>query len=60
MENEKEEAPWSELFLDPSVRKRVLIAKGLQWKQQFTGVKALLSFGPSTWKAAHLEMDTEH
>ena len=60
LEREEEEEPWSKLFVDPSVRKRLLIAEGLQWMQQFTGVKALLSFGPRTLKAAHLEMDTKH
>lgn len=49
---EESEAPWSTLFLDKSIFKRVLIANGLQWMQQFTGVNALLSFGPSMFKAA--------
>ena len=59
LEKEKEEEPWSKLFLDPSVRKRVLIAKGLQWKQKFTGMNALLSLGPSILKAAPPVMHTE-
>jgi len=59
MENEEEEAPWSTLVRDPSVLKRVLIASGLQWMQQFTGINALLSYGPSMLKEAHLQMDAE-
>lgn len=59
MESEDEEAPWSTLFRDPSIRRRVLIANSLQWMQQFTGINALLSYGPSMLKAAKLEMDIE-
>jgi sugar porter (SP) family MFS transporter len=44
---ETKEAPWSTLFLDKSIFKRVLIANFLQWGQQFTGVNAILSQGPA-------------
>lgn len=46
------EAPWSTLWRDPSIRKRVLIANLLQWGQQFTGVNAILSYGPSIFNSA--------
>lgn len=47
LETESEEAPWSTLFVDKSIFKRVLIANLLQWGQQFTGVNAILSQGPA-------------
>jgi len=59
LEQQEEEAPWSMLWECPSIRKRVLIANGLQWMQQFCGINALLSFGPSMLKSAHLEMDIQ-
>jgi sugar porter (SP) family MFS transporter len=47
---------WATLWRDPSIRKRVIIANALQWMQQFTGINALLSFGPTMLKTAELEM----
>jgi len=47
METETAEAPWSTLFADKSILRRVLIANLLQWGQQFTGVNAILSYGPT-------------
>jgi len=48
---------WSTLFRDPSIRRRVILANALQWMQQFTGINALLSFGPTMLKTAELEID---
>jgi SP family sugar:H+ symporter-like MFS transporter len=47
---EEAEAPWSLLFTDKSIFKRLLIANGLQWMQQFTGINALLSYGVSMFE----------
>jgi MFS family permease len=47
LETETEEAPWSTLFLDKSILRRVLVANLLQWGQQFTGVNAILTQGPA-------------
>jgi len=49
---EQEVAPWSVLWSDRSIRKRVVLANLLQWFQQFTGVNAILSFGPTILTAA--------
>merc|ERR1712032_615079 len=46
---------WSMLWRDPSIRKRVLIANALQWMQQFTGINALLSYGPAMFKQAKMD-----
>jgi len=54
LKEEEEEAPWSTLWKDKSIFRRVLIANGLQWMQQFTGINALLSFGPSMFKTASI------
>jgi MFS family permease len=52
MESEAEEAPWGTLFSDKSIFKRVVIANMLQWGQQFTGVNAILSYGPAIFNDA--------
>lgn len=57
MEQESKEAPWSTLVSDPSIRRRVVIANMLQWGQQFTGVNAILSYGPSIFHDAGVTMD---
>lgn len=46
MRGETEEGPWSKLWKDKSVRRRVIIANMLQLLQQFTGVNAIFSYGP--------------
>lgn len=56
MENEVEEASWGTVFSDPSIRKRVIIANMLQWGQQFTGVNAILSYGPAIFQDAGVPM----
>jgi len=56
-EAERPKGKWATLFRDPSIRKRVIIANALQWMQQFTGINALLSFGPTMLKEAKLEID---
>jgi len=56
-EEDRPKGSWATLFLDPSIRRRVLIANGLQWMQQFTGINALLSFGPTMLTEAKLELD---
>jgi sugar porter (SP) family MFS transporter len=57
MEAESGEAPWGTLFSDKSIRKRVVIANMLQWSQQFTGVNAILSYGPSIFNDAGVPID---
>jgi len=50
MEKGNDAAPWSVLYTDPSIRKRVLIAVALQWMQQFSGVNAMISHGPKLFE----------
>jgi len=57
LEAESKEAPFSTLFVDPSVRKRVIIANMLQWGQQFTGVNAILSYGPAIFHDAGVPIE---
>jgi sugar porter (SP) family MFS transporter len=57
LDTQPQEAQWSTLISDPSIRKRVVIANMLQWGQQFTGVNAILSYGPSIFNDAGVEMD---
>jgi MFS family permease len=57
IEQEKEEQPYSVLFTDPSIRKRVIIANMLQWLQQFTGINAMVGYGPSVFIALGLPLD---
>jgi len=57
MASEPEESPWSTLCSDPSIRKRVLVANLLQWGQQFTGVNAILSYGPTIFHSAGVPGD---
>jgi len=52
-----EQQPYSTLFRDPSIRYRVLVANFLQWGQQFTGVNAILSYGPAIFKDAGVPLD---
>mmetsp|Transcript_132149 Transcript_132149/g.410663 ORF Transcript_132149/g.410663 Transcript_132149/m.410663 type:complete len:559 (-) Transcript_132149:490-2166(-) len=54
---EADEAPWSVLLKDPSLRRRLILANGLQWLQQFTGVNAILTYGPSLFKSAGVPLD---
>jgi len=57
LEAESKEAPFSTLFVDPSVRRRVIIANMLQWGQQFTGVNAILSYGPAIFHDAGVPIE---
>jgi sugar porter (SP) family MFS transporter len=57
LEAESKEAPFSTLFTDPSVRRRVIIANLLQWGQQFTGVNAILSYGPAIFADAGVPIE---
>jgi len=42
-----DEKPWSYIFANPSVVRRLIIASMLQWLQQFSGINALLGMGPT-------------
>jgi len=42
-----EEKPWSYIFANKSVVRRLVIASMLQWLQQFSGINALLGMGPT-------------
>jgi len=57
MEAESTEAPFSTLFVDPSIRKRVIVANMLQLGQQFTGVNAILSYGPTIFADAGVPIE---
>lgn len=54
---ESHEAPWSALWTDPSIRRRVILANMLQWLQQFTGVNAILSYGPSIFSSSGVPLN---
>lgn len=54
---ETKQAPWSVLWTDPSIRRRVIIANMLQWMQQFTGINALLGQGPKLYAASGIDLD---
>lgn len=43
--SEAKPAPWSKLWMDKSVRRRVVVANMLQWFQQFSGMNCLLVYG---------------
>lgn len=47
LDSEVEEAPFWTLFSDKSIFRRMLICHFLQWGQQFTGINAILGFGPT-------------
>merc|ERR1712070_449956 len=57
LETETQEAAWGTLFSDKSILKRVIIANMLQWGQQFTGVNAILSYGPAIFHDAGVPLD---
>lgn len=57
LEMEATQAPWSTLWKDRSIWRRVLIANMLQWTQQFTGINALLSYGPAIFLNAGVPLD---
>jgi len=46
------ERPYSALIVDKSLLRRVIVANALQWMQQFTGINAILGYGPTIFKAA--------
>lgn len=57
LKQEEEEQPWSTLWTDASIRKRVIIANLLQWFQQFTGINAMVGFGPTVFISLGLALD---
>lgn len=59
IELSSKQAPWSTLWTDVSIRKRVFLACGLQWMQQLTGVNAIVGHGPKLFLQAGVPMD-EH
>jgi sugar porter (SP) family MFS transporter len=59
-EEERPKGRWITLVRDPSIRKRVIIANGLQWMQQFTGINALLSYGPTMFQQAEMPLDPQY
>merc|ERR1712136_149598 len=50
------DASWTALWSVPSIRRRVIVANMLQWLQQFTGVNAILSYGPSIFQSANVPL----
>lgn len=57
LDEESEEASWRTLWVDKSIFRRLLIANLLQWGQQFTGVNAILSYGPTIFHDAGVPID---
>jgi len=53
---EEQDASWTALWSVPSIRRRVIVANMLQWLQQFTGVNAILSYGPSIFQSANVPL----
>ena len=45
---------WAELWQDPNLRRRVLIATGLQWAQQLSGLNSIITFGSLFFRSAGL------
>jgi len=43
---------WTSLWTDASIRRRILIACMLQWLQQFTGINAIIGYGPALFNSA--------
>jgi len=57
LDEESEEASWRTMWVDKSIFKRVVIANMLQWCQQFTGVNAILSYGPTIFHDAGVPLN---
>jgi len=49
---EIEEQPWSYIFANKSILRRLIIACMLQWLQQLSGINALLGMGPTILASA--------
>ena len=49
-----QEVAWTELWESPNVRRRVLIATGLQWAQQLSGLNSIITFGSLFFRSAGL------
>jgi len=52
-----EEKPWSYIFGNKTVVRRLIIASMLQWLQQFSGINALLGMGPTICAILKEQMD---
>eukprot|EP00931_Biecheleriopsis_adriatica_P075445 TRINITY_DN492_c3_g1_i6.p1 TRINITY_DN492_c3_g1~~TRINITY_DN492_c3_g1_i6.p1 ORF type:complete len:497 (+),score=99.95 TRINITY_DN492_c3_g1_i6:72-1562(+) len=52
MTEQEASAPWSLLWTDTSIRRRIVIACMLQFLQQFTGVNVIIGYGSSTFNSA--------
>ena len=54
-----QEVAWAELWESSNVRRRVLIATGLQWAQQLSGLNSIITFGSLFFRSAGLgELDS--
>uniref|UniRef100_A0A7S1FGY1 Hexose transporter 1 n=1 Tax=Noctiluca scintillans TaxID=2966 RepID=A0A7S1FGY1_NOCSC len=58
MRGDTDEGPWSKLWKDRSIRRRVIIANMLQLLQQFTGVNAIFSYGPKIFLDAGVPINS--
>jgi sugar porter (SP) family MFS transporter len=58
LEGNAEQAPWSAVWRDKSLLRRVAVANMLQWLQQLSGVNAILSYGPAIFKSAGVPLDS--
>merc|ERR1712232_956509 len=52
LSTEEATVPWIMLWKDTSIRKRIVVACMLQWLQQFTGINAIIGYGPSLFNSA--------
>ena len=49
-----QEVAWAELWESSNIRRRVLIATGLQWAQQLSGLNSIITFGSLFFRSAGL------
>lgn len=54
--DEATDAPWSALWKDASIARRIFLANLLQWMQQLTGVNAILSYGPAIFQSTNVPL----
>merc|ERR1712048_1544385 len=52
-----EEKSWSYILGNKSIMRRIVVASMLQWLQQFSGINAVLGYGPSIFADAGVPLD---
>eukprot|EP00450_Noctiluca_scintillans_P021179 CAMPEP_0194520284 /NCGR_PEP_ID=MMETSP0253-20130528/54194_1 /TAXON_ID=2966 /ORGANISM="Noctiluca scintillans" /LENGTH=561 /DNA_ID=CAMNT_0039364499 /DNA_START=34 /DNA_END=1719 /DNA_ORIENTATION=+ len=57
LRGESDDVSWRDMWGQPSIRRRIVIANMLQWLQQFTGINAILSYGPPIFQSAGVPLN---